>query len=207
MKTRSTLRTSLMADSTPEPDVLPVRLKPDATEGPSSHRRDRMNGDMSLISRRAMLEALIANAIGAGFAGAQTRVLSKARPLSKDAVTHDWSAFLGPTHNAVSTETRLTRTTAAARHLGARQGHRLCHAGGRGGSARVPPSIAQRGDRRVPARGDRRDELALPLSDGFRGSLRVQQRPAIEPGHRRRAGLHGRRQRHNCTASIWAPGQ
>jgi outer membrane protein assembly factor BamB len=29
--------------------------------------------------------------------------------LAKDAVTHDWVSFLGPAHNAVSTETRLSR--------------------------------------------------------------------------------------------------
>jgi outer membrane protein assembly factor BamB len=29
------------------------------------------------------------------------------KTLSRDAVTHDWTAFLGPTHNAVSTETKL----------------------------------------------------------------------------------------------------
>src|SRR5262245_4352888 len=37
------------------------------------------------------------------------RVRSTPRPLAKDAVTHDWTAFLGPTHNAVSTETKLSR--------------------------------------------------------------------------------------------------
>ena len=32
---------------------------------------------------------------------------SKPKPLPAGAVTHDWTSFLGPTHNAVSTETRL----------------------------------------------------------------------------------------------------
>ena len=41
--------------------------------------------------------------------GESGRVRSKPRPLAKDAVTHDWPAFLGPTHNAVSTETKLSR--------------------------------------------------------------------------------------------------
>jgi outer membrane protein assembly factor BamB len=31
------------------------------------------------------------------------------KPLSPGAVTHDWKSFLGPTHNAVSTETKLNR--------------------------------------------------------------------------------------------------
>ena len=32
---------------------------------------------------------------------------SKPKPLLPDAVTHDWKSFLGPTHNAISTETKL----------------------------------------------------------------------------------------------------
>ncbi|HUG81065.1 MAG TPA: PQQ-binding-like beta-propeller repeat protein [Bryobacterales bacterium] len=31
------------------------------------------------------------------------------KPLHAEAVTHDWTSFLGPTHNAVSTETRLLK--------------------------------------------------------------------------------------------------
>ena len=34
----------------------------------------------------------------------------KPKPLAKDAVTHDWTSFLGPAHNGTSTETRLSRT-------------------------------------------------------------------------------------------------
>jgi outer membrane protein assembly factor BamB len=42
---------------------------------------------------------------------APARVLPRApKPLAKDAVTHDWATFLGPSHNGVSTETRLSRT-------------------------------------------------------------------------------------------------
>ena len=62
---------------------------------------------MRSISRRSMFQALIAHAVGAGVAFGQTRVHRKPKPLPKDAVTHDWAAFLGPLHNAVSTETRL----------------------------------------------------------------------------------------------------
>src|SRR5688500_10276902 len=65
---------------------------------------------MTLISRRAILQGLIANLLRTPPVFGQTRVLSKPKPLAKDAVTHDWTAFLGPTHNAVSTETRLSRT-------------------------------------------------------------------------------------------------
>jgi len=62
------------------------------------------------ISRRAIFQALLLNAAGTRLVSAQTRVLSKPKPLAAGAVTHDWTAFLGPTHNAVSTETRLSRT-------------------------------------------------------------------------------------------------
>jgi outer membrane protein assembly factor BamB len=34
----------------------------------------------------------------------------KPKPLPAGAVTHDWTSFLGPTHNAMSTETRLLHT-------------------------------------------------------------------------------------------------
>jgi outer membrane protein assembly factor BamB len=45
----------------------------------------------------------------AGVARGQARVVAKPKPLSPAAVTHDWTSFLGPTHNAVSTETKLSR--------------------------------------------------------------------------------------------------
>ncbi len=37
------------------------------------------------------------------------RFHAKPKPLDPDAVTHDWTSFLGPSHNGVSTETRLLR--------------------------------------------------------------------------------------------------
>lgn len=45
----------------------------------------------------------------AGRAVAQARVHTRPKPLANDAVTHDWTSFLGPTHNGISTETRLRR--------------------------------------------------------------------------------------------------
>ena len=111
------------------------------------------------MSRRAILQALTVNALATRLASAQTQVVSKAKPLARDAVTHDWTAFLGPTHNAISTETRLSRKLAAAPGLGVHQGHRLRVAGDRGRAARVPPSAGRRRDRRVPARGDGRDAI------------------------------------------------
>jgi outer membrane protein assembly factor BamB len=59
---------------------------------------------MLSISRRSVLMALAAGAVHG-----QTRVHRKAKPLPPGAVTHDWASFLGPSHNAVSTETKLSR--------------------------------------------------------------------------------------------------
>jgi outer membrane protein assembly factor BamB len=64
---------------------------------------------MSHVSRRAVLMGLTGAVFGTRSVFAQTRVAAKPRALAKDAVTHDWTSFLGPTHNAVSTETRLSR--------------------------------------------------------------------------------------------------
>ena len=65
---------------------------------------------MRPISRRLVLQSLLAQPLLARPARAQTRVLAKPRPLPAGAVTHDWTSFLGPTHNAVLTETKLSRT-------------------------------------------------------------------------------------------------
>ena len=68
---------------------------------------------MTVISRRALLGGLLAPAALAAPARAQaggTILHGAPRPLAGDAVTHDWPFFLGPTHDSVSTETRLSRT-------------------------------------------------------------------------------------------------
>jgi len=63
---------------------------------------------MYRISRRTLLQTLLAQPFAAAVANGQ--VLHQApKPLPQDAVTHDWTSFLGPSHNAVSTETRLSR--------------------------------------------------------------------------------------------------
>jgi outer membrane protein assembly factor BamB len=61
------------------------------------------------MSRRSLLQAVAAQLLALDTASAQARVHRKPGPLPAGAVTHDWAAFLGPTHNAVSTETRLNR--------------------------------------------------------------------------------------------------
>lgn len=62
------------------------------------------------ISRRDFLSALAAQGLAGSQAAAQARVHRPPKPLSSAAVTHAWKTFLGPTHNAVSSETRLSRT-------------------------------------------------------------------------------------------------
>jgi len=64
---------------------------------------------MTQLSRRALVEALLAGVAGARLS-AQARVRGKPKPLAKDAVAGDWTSFLGPAHNGTSAETRLTRT-------------------------------------------------------------------------------------------------
>jgi outer membrane protein assembly factor BamB len=64
---------------------------------------------MSLLSRRSLLLAAAGQALARDGAPGQTRALRAPKPLPAGAVTHDWTSFLGPTHNAVSTETRLSR--------------------------------------------------------------------------------------------------
>src|SRR5262245_41316200 len=61
------------------------------------------------LTRRSLLQALTVQALAAGSAFAQAQVRQKPKPLSKGAATHDWTSFLGPSHNAMSTETKLSR--------------------------------------------------------------------------------------------------
>ena len=71
---------------------------------------------MTTLSRRVLLRALAAQALAAGVAGTAGRVFGQPRagrspkPLQPGAVAGDWTSFLGPSHNATSPETKLTRT-------------------------------------------------------------------------------------------------
>src|SRR5262245_35716679 len=69
-----------------------------------------LSAPMRPISRRVVLQSLLAQPFLARPARAQSRVLAKPKTLAAGAVTHDWSSILRPTHNAVSTETKLSRT-------------------------------------------------------------------------------------------------
>ena len=64
---------------------------------------------MPLVTRRAMMQGLLAQTLWARPSTAQTVVHRVPTPLASGAVTHDWTSFLGPSHNAVSTETPLRR--------------------------------------------------------------------------------------------------
>lgn len=60
------------------------------------------------ITRRRALASLAALA-GSGLASRNLLGQTAPGPLSPEAVTSDWTSFLGPTHNGVSPETRLRR--------------------------------------------------------------------------------------------------
>ena len=124
-----------------------VSLSRQSAVSVDSQRAQRMG-----ITRRVLLQALVAQVIR-GDAFAQARVHAKPKPLAKDAVTHDWTAFLGPAHNAVSTETG-SAGRCRLRWSGSSQGHRLRLAGHHRRPAGVHPSRGRRRDRRVPARRD-----------------------------------------------------
>jgi outer membrane protein assembly factor BamB len=65
---------------------------------------------MLLMSRRSLLRAMAAQVVPGNATPGQVRVHRKPKPLPAGAVTHDWRTLLGPTHNGVSTETKLSRT-------------------------------------------------------------------------------------------------
>src|SRR5580700_9115117 len=65
----------------------------------------KIGGVKKGLSRRQLLMGALAQ----GAAHGQSRVHRKPKPLPKGAVTQDWAAMLGPSHNAVSTETILSR--------------------------------------------------------------------------------------------------
>jgi hypothetical protein len=88
------------------------------------------------ISRRLLLQSIIAQPLLAGVARAQVRVVGKPKPLPPGAITHDWTSFLGPTHNGVSTETRLSRTLPPSLIWEFPKGTSYSSPGGAGGRAR-----------------------------------------------------------------------
>src|SRR3989442_12866527 len=64
---------------------------------------------MRTISRRSVL-TLAWQALAVRLLSGQSVVHGKPKALPNGAVTHDWTAFHGPSQNAVSPETRLSRT-------------------------------------------------------------------------------------------------
>ena len=91
------------------PDVPPVWLA-ELCQSLAQRVRftDSKRPAMRTISRRVVLPAQAGHAVAAGTAWAQSPATSP-KALAPDAITHNWGSFLGPTHNAVSTETRLSR--------------------------------------------------------------------------------------------------
>ncbi len=65
---------------------------------------------MLRLSRRSLLKALAVQGLIAGSASAQSELHRTPKSLAPGATTGDWPAFLGPSHNATSPETKLTRT-------------------------------------------------------------------------------------------------
>jgi outer membrane protein assembly factor BamB len=64
---------------------------------------------VALFSRRALLTAAALQALAPRLVRGQARSHRAPKRLAQDAVAHDWTSFLGPTHDAVSSETRLSR--------------------------------------------------------------------------------------------------
>ena len=120
-----------------------------------------------------MIQALVAQALVASSAHAQTRLHRSPKPLSDDAVTHDWTSFLGPSSNAVSTETHLSQTLPPPLVWEFGKGSRLRLAGHRRFASGVHPSIGERRDRRVSAPGDRVTIVAVPLRKRLPGPVRL----------------------------------
>ncbi|MEO8027926.1 MAG: hypothetical protein ABI823_15685, partial [Bryobacteraceae bacterium] len=59
---------------------------------------------MASISRRSALLSM-----AAAFAYGEPGAVRKPKPLARDAKTGDWPSFLGPSHDANSAETKLSR--------------------------------------------------------------------------------------------------
>ena len=123
------------------------------------------------LSRRQLLIGMGALAVRS--AHGQARVHRQPKPLPKGAVTHDWPAFLGPSHNAVSTETMLRRKLPPPLVWEFRQGDRIRVAGHRGGTPPAPASLEERGNRRVSAPGYGVEALAVSICDRLQGPVRV----------------------------------
>ena len=64
----------------------------------------------SVLTRRTLLRGALSSALVGSSASAQVRRTGTPKPLPPGAVTHDWPSFLGPSHDARSTETKLSRT-------------------------------------------------------------------------------------------------
>lgn len=64
---------------------------------------------MALVSRRTLLQAFTTSALLPRVAVGQATAYRVPKPIAEGAVTHEWTSFLGPTNNGISTETHLSR--------------------------------------------------------------------------------------------------
>ena len=115
------------------------------------------------------------------------------------AIATDWPQFLGPDRNGVYTGPPLSRDLGRQR---ARKSSGASRSGRRSPGRSVVQNrvilfhrVGQRGGRRVARRADRRDHVAVRLSDHVSRRLRLRRRTARGAGGRRRHRLHVRRRR------------
>ena len=145
---------------------------------------------MFLLSRRSLFQALAAQLLTANTTSGQARVHRKPKPLPAGAVTHEWPSFLGPSHNGMSTETKLSRTLPPPLVWECPKGTGYASPAIAGGHLVVIHRVGSDENRGVSAPGDGDAPLAISISNGVRGPVRLQQRPAVEPGHRGQARVH-----------------
>lgn len=69
----------------------------------------KISSEMTRHSRRTVLQTLATLLLLSRRVSGQTQAYRKPKSLSLNAVTQDWTSFLGPTHNGISAETKLRR--------------------------------------------------------------------------------------------------
>ena len=148
-------------------------------------------GAMSLMSRRAMLQALTVNALATSLANAQTRVVSKAKAAGQGRRHARLDCLSRADAQRDIDRDEAESQTAAASDLGAHQGHRLQFAGDRGSAAGVPASAGQGGDRRMPGTRRRgRANWRFRYPTNFEDRYGYNDGPRASPVIDGRGGLH-----------------
>ena len=159
------------------------------------------------ITRRLLLQSSPGASLSAPTRFAQARVHAKPKPLAKDAVTHDWTSFLGPAHNGMSTETRLSRTLPPPLVWEFPKGHQLHIAGRprRSAAVRAPRRATKRSSSAcTPKRARGTGAFGTPPTSKIAtatttGRARARSSTAIACTRSARRG--------NCTASTLRSGK